>query len=45
MRITRRSILVGAGAAPFLTRTRMAGAQNGPSGVIKIIVPFPPAAP
>jgi hypothetical protein len=41
MRITRRSILVGAGAA---TRTRMAGAQNGPSGVIKIIVPFPPAA-
>jgi tripartite-type tricarboxylate transporter receptor subunit TctC len=35
-------MLVGAVAAPFLTRTRMASAQNWPSGVIKIIVPFPP---
>src|SRR3954453_4406911 len=42
MRITRRSILSGAAMAPFLTRSRMADAQSWPSGVIKIIVPFPP---
>jgi tripartite-type tricarboxylate transporter receptor subunit TctC len=42
MRITRRSILSGAAMAPFLTRSRMAEAQSWPSGVIKIIVPFPP---
>jgi tripartite-type tricarboxylate transporter receptor subunit TctC len=42
MRITRRSILVGAVAAPFVARTKMASAQHWPSGVIKIIVPFPP---
>jgi tripartite-type tricarboxylate transporter receptor subunit TctC len=42
MRITRRSIMVGAVATPFLAGTRKASAQNWPSGVVKIIVPFPP---
>ena len=41
MKFTRRTIVLGATtvplAAPFSTR-----AQNWPSGVIKIIVPFPP---
>jgi tripartite-type tricarboxylate transporter receptor subunit TctC len=42
MRITRRTIVAGAVLAPLLARSRMANAQNWPSGVIKIIVPFPP---
>jgi tripartite-type tricarboxylate transporter receptor subunit TctC len=42
MRITRRSMIAGAALAPFLARGRTAGAQNWPSGIIKIIVPFPP---
>ena len=42
MRITRRSMIAGAALAPFLARSRMARAQNWPSGIIKIIVPFPP---
>jgi tripartite-type tricarboxylate transporter receptor subunit TctC len=29
-------------AAPWLARGRAAQAQNWPSGIIKIIVPFPP---
>src|SRR4051795_1818786 len=40
MAITRRSIVAGAVLAPFLTAG--ARAQNWPSGIIKIIVPFPP---
>jgi tripartite-type tricarboxylate transporter receptor subunit TctC len=42
MRITRRTMIAGAALAPFLTRIRVARAQNWPSGIIKIIVPFPP---
>ena len=42
MRITRRSMIAGAALAPFLARSRIARAQNWPSGIIKIIVPFPP---
>ena len=42
MRITRRSMIAGAVLAPFLTRSRIARAQSWPSGIIKIIVPFPP---
>src|SRR3979411_1895538 len=42
MRITRRSMIAGAALAPFLARGRIARAQNWPSGIIKIIVPFPP---
>jgi tripartite-type tricarboxylate transporter receptor subunit TctC len=42
MRITRRAIVASAVLAPLLTRSRTACAQNWPSGVIKIIVPFPP---
>src|SRR5215210_3157782 len=34
---TRRSLMLGAAAAPFAAR-----AQSWPSGVIRIIVPFPP---
>src|SRR4051794_18694602 len=40
MAITRRSMVAGAALAPFLTAR--ARAQNWPSGIIKIIVPFPP---
>jgi hypothetical protein len=40
MRLTRRSFVMAATAAPWLART--APAQNWPSGIIKIIVPFPP---
>jgi tripartite-type tricarboxylate transporter receptor subunit TctC len=42
MRLTRRSFVVGAMAAPMLAHSRTAPAQSWPSGVIKIIVPFPP---
>ena len=42
MRITRRSMIAGAALAPFLARSRIARAQNWPSGIIKIVVPFPP---
>src|SRR3954468_4130166 len=42
MRITRRSMIAGAALAPLLARSRGATAQNWPSGIIKIIVPFPP---
>jgi tripartite-type tricarboxylate transporter receptor subunit TctC len=42
MRITRRSMIAGAVLAPFLARGRVARAQNWPSGIIKIVVPFPP---
>jgi tripartite-type tricarboxylate transporter receptor subunit TctC len=42
MPITRRSIVAGAVAAPFLLRAEDASAQNWPSGIIKIVVPFPP---
>src|SRR5262245_39242129 len=38
-KLTRRSIVLGAMAAPFVAR-----AQSWPSGPIKIIVPFPPGA-
>src|SRR5258707_11437720 len=39
-RLTRRSLLPGATAAPFAAP--LAQAQSWPSGPIKIIVPFPP---
>lgn len=39
MRLSRRTLVLGAMAAPFITPAQ---AQNWPSGVIKIIVPFPP---
>jgi tripartite-type tricarboxylate transporter receptor subunit TctC len=42
MRLSRRSFVAGAMAAPMLAQSRTAQAQNWPSGVIKIIVPFPP---
>src|SRR3977135_1244473 len=42
MRITRRSMSAGAALAPLLARSRGAQAQNWPSGIIKIVVPFPP---
>jgi tripartite-type tricarboxylate transporter receptor subunit TctC len=42
MRITRRSMIAGAALAPFLARSRGAQAQNWPSSIIKIVVPFPP---
>src|ERR1700712_871560 len=42
MPITRRSIVAGAIAAPMLMRIGSASAQNWPSGIIKIVVPFPP---
>lgn len=37
-RITRRTLVLGAVAAPFAAQ-----AQNLPSGTIKIVVPYPPA--
>ena len=39
MKPTRRSLVLGALAAPFAGKAR---ADNWPSGIIKIIVPFPP---
>src|SRR3954451_25266772 len=42
MPITRRSMMAGAVLAPFLAGSRIALAQNWPSGTIKIIVPFQP---
>ena len=38
LKLTRRAVLAGAVAAPFA-----ATAQTWPSGVIKIVVPYPPA--
>ena len=39
MTLTRRSLMLGAAAAPFAAP---ANAQNWPSGPIRLIVPFPP---
>src|SRR5712692_565961 len=39
--MTRRTLVLGAAAAPFAARSH-AQAQMAPSGVIRIIVPFPP---
>jgi tripartite-type tricarboxylate transporter receptor subunit TctC len=39
-RLTRRSVIIGAAAAPFVAPT--ASAQNWPSGAIRIVIPFPP---
>jgi tripartite-type tricarboxylate transporter receptor subunit TctC len=39
-RLTRRTLLIGAAGLPFAAS--LAGAEGWPSGVIKIIVPFPP---
>ena len=41
MKLTRRTIVLGAMTAP-LAAPFAARAQNWPSGIIKIIVPFPP---
>jgi tripartite-type tricarboxylate transporter receptor subunit TctC len=38
--LTRRSLVLGAAAAPFAAP--LANAQNWPSGPIRLIVPFPP---
>ncbi len=40
MTLTRRSLVLGAAAAPFAAP--LANAQNWPSGAIRLIVPFPP---
>ena len=40
--LTRRSVLLGAAAAPFVLHGH-AGAQTWPAGTIKIVVPYPPA--
>ena len=42
MGLTRRSLIAAALASPMVLRGQSAGAQNWPSGIIKIIVPFPP---
>ena len=42
MGLTRRAVVAGGFAAPFLLRSQLVHAQNWPSGLIKIIVPFPP---
>jgi tripartite-type tricarboxylate transporter receptor subunit TctC len=42
MGLTRRAIVASGLAAPILFGGRSARAQNWPSGLIKIIVPFPP---
>src|SRR5579871_5180811 len=43
MKFTRRSLMAGAVASPFATAlSDLAQAQSWPSGIIKIIVPFPP---
>jgi tripartite-type tricarboxylate transporter receptor subunit TctC len=42
MGLTRRSLVAAAIASPMLMRGRSADAQTWPSGIIKIIVPFPP---
>jgi tripartite-type tricarboxylate transporter receptor subunit TctC len=41
MTFTRRTLVLGAVAAPWLAATQ-AKAQSWPSGTIKIVVPFPP---
>src|SRR3954471_22420680 len=38
--LTRRSLVLGAAAAPFAAS--LAGAQNCPNGPIRLVVPFPP---
>jgi tripartite-type tricarboxylate transporter receptor subunit TctC len=38
--VTRRSLLLAAAAAPFVAR-----AQSWPSGIIRIVAPFPPGGP
>src|SRR5277367_164774 len=41
MKVTRRSLMLGAAAVPLVGQT-LAMAQSWPSSIIKIIVPFPP---
>jgi tripartite-type tricarboxylate transporter receptor subunit TctC len=41
MKVTRRSLVLGVAAVPLAGQT-LAQAQSWPSGIIKIIVPFPP---
>jgi tripartite-type tricarboxylate transporter receptor subunit TctC len=41
-RLTRRSLVLGAVAAPFVVRAGVAQAQAWPPGTIRIVVPYPP---
>ncbi len=41
-KLTRRGLMLGAVAAPFVARAEFAMAQTWPPGTIRIIVPYPP---
>jgi tripartite-type tricarboxylate transporter receptor subunit TctC len=41
-KFTRRSVLIGAAAAPLIAAPFVARAQGWPSGPIRVVVPFPP---
>jgi tripartite-type tricarboxylate transporter receptor subunit TctC len=41
-RLTRRTVLMGAAATPFIAAPHIARAQSWPSGPIRVVVPFPP---
>src|SRR5262245_193722 len=41
-KLTRRTVVLGAVAMPFVAGTRTAGAQSATSHILKFIVPFPP---
>jgi tripartite-type tricarboxylate transporter receptor subunit TctC len=42
-KMSRRSLVLGAVAAPFAASSLTASAQNLPSGTIRLVVPYPPA--
>ena len=41
--LTRRSLMLGALAAPFAAHSQRSAQGAGPSGTIRIVVPYPPA--
>src|SRR5262245_56186363 len=41
--LTRRSLVMAGGAAPFVPAPVVARAQSWPSGTIRLVVPYPPA--